>query len=120
MSEIVLDDSRLTLDQGLKEDVLQPLAEKLGLDMKDLAFLCIAAAVQAGLEPLAPKKKDPNNWHASSTEDVYVLLKLALATQTPVAMAAQLVNRVLSEMQELNASINDVGELFHFFDSLTT
>jgi len=118
MTILDADEPRLTLDQGLKEAVLQPLSEKFGVDMKDLVFLCVSAAVQAELKPFQPIKKDPNNWHASPSEDIYLFLALALPTDTPIRAAAQLANAVLAELSEAASDMAGIEDLLTFFKQM--
>ena len=113
-SDELADDNRLTLDVALKAEVLAPLASRTGCDMKDLAFMCIAFAIELQLTPLQPEKKDPNNWHANENESIYRLIALNFNTNTPIRMASELANagmlRIRSRVQS-DADLLDVFKL---------
>lgn len=113
-SDELLDDNRLTLDVALKAEVLVPLASQTGCDMKDLALMCIAFAIELQLAPLPPDKRDPNNWHANESESIYRFIALRFDTNAPIRMASELANagmlRIRSRVQS-EADLLDVFKL---------
>lgn len=107
-----LDDNRLTLDGDLKSEILLPLAERTGCDMKDLAFMCIALAVQEELSPVASQRRDPNNWHVNESETIYKFLSVLFKTDFPVRLASELANAGLTKIRSRVQSGAELVDIF--------
>jgi hypothetical protein len=112
--EMETDDGRFTLDENLKNEVLLPLAERTGCDMKDLAFMCVALAINEGLAPRAAEKRDANNWHANPSEPLYRFIAELFSTNFPIRMASEFANAGLVKIRsrvQSEAEITDVFKL---------
>lgn len=110
--ETETDDGRFTLDEFLKSEVLLPLAERTGCDMKDLAFMCVALAINEGLEPRQSEKRDPNNWHANPSEPLYRFIGELYSTKFPIRLSSELANAGLVKIRSRVQSEAEITDIF--------
>lgn len=108
-----MDDKRVTVDQGLRERVLDPLVQRHNVSMLDLVHVFVTFAVAKRLDPLPPTRKEVLSGDVFPESTIYRLVEALYQTDEPRRVAHELAN---AGMAAVASSLSDEVELLDLFE----